>query len=256
MQIKQALQRGGALLGCTALLVAAGGIANADISAPAKIPSDGEIKLCYNKSAARNTNGGAGLRIYDADKNEKRCKEGDKKLTIDLDDFKADLAAGQAASTAQLTLDGNDAFTAIPGLTFALPADGRYQINADLPAYIQTDGITDSPDPDAVACALIGRLLLNGVPVANSERVLATKLIGFGLPGLDSTSLTQLVDTAGPATLVVQAAVRCVDSDEATVAIADGPAGADVVEAVVNGPTTPANSIPNAVASWTLINED
>ncbi|HVE26348.1 MAG TPA: hypothetical protein VNC22_13130 [Sporichthya sp.] len=53
------------------------------LAAPSTIPSnDGTVRLCYNLSEATSRNGGAALRIYDTGINAKKCKSGDKKLTI------------------------------------------------------------------------------------------------------------------------------------------------------------------------------
>lgn len=211
MQPQLRMKQGAALTGCIALLVAAGGIANADTT---RIPTKGDkIKLCYNENAAENANGGAVLRIFDPQKNNKKCAKGDDKLTLETEaddgedgrdaaDGKdapggADLRSGQAIITNQAPAAPTATFTDLAGLSLVLPGPGRYLVNASLNGAIQGDGTG--------ACVISAQLATDGAAVPGSHREVVSLIEGTGLV-LDSGTISHLVDTDGPTTLTLQAA--------------------------------------------------
>ena len=199
---------------CVALLVAAGGIANAGT---AKIPDKNDkIKLCYNEKAAEGRNGGAGLRIYDPKKNDKKCKSGDDKITLDTEaDSIAVPANGPAAAqpSGQVQMTGtafgvppkpfavaND----VPGLAINLPSAGTYMISADIRSQIQT--LTANSD-----CFVIVQLATGATSVAVPASLRMVNYLRLSSVGSEdefqvTTPVQDLLTVAEPTLVKVQVA--------------------------------------------------
>lgn len=219
MTLRNRVGRGTALVGSVGLLLAAGGLtAFAAPDAPAGIPDkDGEIKLCWNKKAANTVNGGAALRIYNPSKNDKKCKDGDKKLELetldddDDDDTPVVLPDNDLLSGSATTANGDGlepatdaSWDPITGLTLNLPTAGTYLINANI------SGVVINFD-DTSVCFISGRLALNDTPVPGSQREVISVVRDVNSADIfqlatDSASISQIVTVAGATTLTVEAA--------------------------------------------------
>ncbi len=228
MPAKLRLSRATAILTGTAALVAIGGVA---FAAGDGIPGrSGSVKACYDKDAARNRDGGAVLRIYDANRNDEKCRRGDGRLTLEARDGdrgrdrdrggnngggnnggggnnQSDLLSGQAFAIAggtELRTVAPGTWTNVAGLTLALPSAGTYLVSADVRGLI-----FDDETGDIINCFISSRLATTAGAVANSERVVLVEFDNdpntAGTNAQATVPIQQVVTVNAATTLLVQA---------------------------------------------------
>ena len=145
-------------------MLSVGVIGGIGFAAPGAVPDkdDGTVNLCYTGKQARNKDGGAVLRIYDSDKNGKKCLDTDSSLKLQT---RPKLVSGQMNLPANFVVT-DTSFTDVTNFVITLPSKGTFLVDGFIRARLSPNADNLTPD-----CSVVAQLATPGGAIAGTERM-------------------------------------------------------------------------------------